>query len=705
MTQALPARDLSVWQSFRKTLQEQSTACLWILFLASRIAILAFLAGRLSDLNVHQAFAAHILAGDVPFRDFTPEYPPLTLLFSCIPALLDPSLIWYVPLFRALCFAVDCGIWLALLKINSKRPAQNVLYVLCGTALGSLIYDRIDMILGGLLLWALIALVHGRQRVFELVAGTAVAFKLIPIIWVPLVAAAQWRKSRRELLAAVFLLALPTLLSIGLVLLLGGHHLDRLFAYHLGRGIQIESVPASFEMILLAFGMPGAVSYEFACANLHTPYEKALATSCTLLLIATVLWSAMIVVRQKPSPERLTLVLCGALLVAIVCSKVLSPQFLVFLLPLLVTLPPLQTKAAAIGNWLLMLAVYGFSGWIFPWQYDNLVFLEPDAQLLMLMRNEMLLVLAVSQYIRACLPVGCQVSLVGIGFASGLLFLAVLGLTLMPLTANHVDQGQGLVGAIYHDFRVEGMPGAFTVDNDPYSELIHADRGGLRITLPKIRDQYRPTSVNVPVYLQGDFEVTTGFEIIEAEQPDTGFGVGILLTMTGAPRAGSFRIGRMTRPYDQQLLLWDRWKKEADEMKEVEENVTASTAKTGRLRLTRTGPIVHYLWSPQTTGDDFQELGESNVGADAIRQIRLTTETGEQPCQLDVRFVDLRIRGQGITAGLPQPPKVSREWLWLWAAGLSLPLICCLAVLRSVRQQQRHGKIPADIAVSQPPRK
>src|SRR5690349_6431657 len=83
----------------------------WFAFLLSRVIIVTFLAGRMTDLGVQRNHAWQMISGMIPFRDFVAEYPPLALLFAYLPGLIGPSFAWYDSIFRALCCIVDCSIW------------------------------------------------------------------------------------------------------------------------------------------------------------------------------------------------------------------------------------------------------------------------------------------------------------------------------------------------------------------------------------------------------------------------------------------------------------------------------------------------------------------------------------------------------------------------------------------------------------------
>ena len=151
-----------------------------------------------TDLHNQRAYVERMVAGERPFRDFFPEYPPLVFLYTGLPALVDPSLRSYAALFRILSCAVDCGTWAIVLRGNRNSVSQPLLYLLCTTALGPLLYDRIDIALGAMLAAALLSLLRGREGLFKLFVGLGIAFKLIPIVLAPAIVARAWRRSAHQ---------------------------------------------------------------------------------------------------------------------------------------------------------------------------------------------------------------------------------------------------------------------------------------------------------------------------------------------------------------------------------------------------------------------------------------------------------------------------------------------------------------------------
>jgi hypothetical protein len=364
------------------------TLLLIALYLASRLVIRHRMFLHWSDIRVYHAYAALMIHRKLPFREFVPEYPPLAMLFMALPALVNPSLRHYATLYRACCFVFDISIFIALLVINRKRPAQPLLYLACTTALGAVLFDRLDLVLGAMLLAGCWAIAGNRIRLAAITIGTAIAFKLIPIIWAPILLAWVWRqRGFAELCRCAVLLCVPAFLSFAVLFFCGAHHLTGLFTYHSARGIQLESTPATIEMLLMKAGTPGYVATEFGSSNLHTRFAHPLILASAVLSAGVVALATLWASLRRRSNSSLVSVLIAVLLATLCLSKVLSPQYFLIVIPLLAILPPMRSNLAAVVLWLVIFSIYVETGIIFPWKYWGLMNMRPRPEMLIGLRN------------------------------------------------------------------------------------------------------------------------------------------------------------------------------------------------------------------------------------------------------------------------------------------------------------------------------
>jgi serine/threonine protein kinase len=272
-----------------------------------------------------------------------------------------------------------------------------------------------------------------------------------------------------------------------------------------------------------------------------------------------------------------------------------------------------------------------------------------------------------------------------------LVLLAALGLARSFVLAVLPEQGS--TTEFYHDFRGRPLPDGLTLFGD--QQFLHSEREGLRITLPKNRNDLEGVGIYTAFETGGDFEITTTFEILQAEIPPPSFGVGVILVVKKAqPSRGAASISRLARVKDRQVLVWDRSVEQPDPngSPKMESGSSLCTDKVGRLRLQRTKTTLHYLWAPGTSGDDFQEIHQCEFGSEDIGRVIVSGVTGRKPCELDLRLIDLRIRGTPTGAqSAAAPPRGWRVWL-----ALALMSTLVLGVWLAVQRSRRVGRVPTN---------
>src|SRR5205085_8023055 len=90
---------------------------------------------------------------------------------------------------------------------------------------------------------------------------------------------------------------------------------------------------------------------------------------------------------------------------------------------------------------------------------------------------------------------------------------------------------------------------SFKVMGKDAVKLIKAEPRGLRINLPAALNNTEPVGVATQFPLQGDVEITVGYEIIHADRPKSGWGVGLeVYLMTDTPKREALGFYRKTSP-------------------------------------------------------------------------------------------------------------------------------------------------------------
>lgn len=357
------------------------------------------------DTPVYQGYGEKILDGQVPYRDFDLEYPPGALPAFVLPALADPEdygsafelLMWIC----AVAVVVLVATTLSSLGAGVARLYAATAFVgIAPLLLGSVILSRFDLWPVALVSGALAALVSGRGRLGLGLLGAATATKLWPAVLLPL--ALIWlirTRGRRE-----GLIGLGVFLAVGAAIVLpfavvspGG--LAHSLTTQLGRPLQIEALGAGILLAAHQLGLydPNVVSTH-GSQNLSGSLPDAFATIETALLVVALVVVWVLFARGRPERERLLTASVAAVVAFVAFGKVLSPQFLIWLIPL----APLVAGTAGVGAcWLLAAALVTTQLW-FPHRYWDVVALQPAGWLVLV--RDLLLVALLAVLVAAIRP-------------------------------------------------------------------------------------------------------------------------------------------------------------------------------------------------------------------------------------------------------------------------------------------------------------
>ena len=348
-----------------------------------------------NDLSIYRDAGEAILRGQIPYRDFFIEYPPGSLPAFVPPALLSADRAGYISLFASeMALALVAALVLTVLVARRlwgfwAWPVPALTFVAAAIMLYPVAVTRYDAVVAlTLALAALGAALGGRYSYLAYASlGLGAAAKLVPALaTVPLALA---RRGARASGYVVFFGVLA--LFFAPALLLGGGSFLNSFAYHTERGLQVESLAAS---ILMKLGLVREISFEYGAFEVHGP-GVGLASSLSLPLTGCLLLiTALLMYRQhrrrRLDAGRFPRYAAALILAFMLGSKVLSPQYMIWLLPLI----PLGAEGlAGIGVSLVFLAACWTTTQVFPIHYDDLLngrYPGPD---LLLVRNLLLVLL------------------------------------------------------------------------------------------------------------------------------------------------------------------------------------------------------------------------------------------------------------------------------------------------------------------------
>ena len=380
------------------------------------------------DVRAYHEYASRTLNGEIPYRGFDVEYPIGALPLFLLPRLFASGDIAYRWAFAFEILLFDAAlVWLVAKRGEKTTGAGRAVfwYSLGLALLGAIPIARFDLAATFLAFAAMMALDTKRSGLGGILAGIGGLAKLFPVVviapkvvvWVIGKAglalpsrATDGRASpapRDRSIAALILT-----LSIGACIwwIIGGPGVMRSIRYHGGRGLEIESLYAG-PLIVVAKLLSWPLAYDFNhhSVELITPGAMIASKVAPLVQIVAISWVLLIGFRPsrvplveadqravdgsrshwlgttngtKEGPQTAACILAFALF-----GKVLSPQYLIWLLPFVATL---EGQAGRMGRPVLMVAC-GITTLLYFWAGVGLLEFHPLAVAILNVRNLLLL--------------------------------------------------------------------------------------------------------------------------------------------------------------------------------------------------------------------------------------------------------------------------------------------------------------------------
>jgi len=334
------------------------------------------------DIPVFRTYGDAVMSGQVPYRDFHPEYPPGAFLFFVVPSFgPDRRYLLIFQLIAALGIVVGL-VLLALLveRLRAATPLQYAALLFAGMSpllLGAFTLRRFDMWPAALCVAALLLLFSNRPAwaLATLALGSVV--KSYPVILLP-VALLAIEPGRRVRALGVFCL-------VGFVLLLpfaavGHGGLYNSVATQADRHLHLDSIGSS---LLLALHRPVRLAFDGGGWSVFGGGADAVAKLQTVVQFAGIAVAAVLFARTRRGPWDVTLAATATLAAGAFLGKILSPQFLLWLVPVVV----LARSALATA---LFAAAMIATHVLFPDRYGGLLAKHDGEIWLLLARNALL---------------------------------------------------------------------------------------------------------------------------------------------------------------------------------------------------------------------------------------------------------------------------------------------------------------------------
>ncbi|MFF9084993.1 glycosyltransferase 87 family protein [Streptomyces sp. NPDC014991] len=277
-----------------------------------------------SDVSViYRGWYEVLRHGTFPLDDVTWQYPPAAALAVLSPAVLP--FLSYPHAFFLLAFLADAAVLAALLVVGGRpgrSPRGAWVWVAGVPLLGPTVYARYDVMVTAV---AVAALLAGTR--YPRVLGALTAFGALLKVWPVLLLAGAVRRAWRTAavtaagLAALFAVSMPGAFAF--------------LTFQRERGTEVESLGALVFHVARHFGWQGQVLLNYGSIEFLGPYVDRVSTAALGLTVAAFGWLLLWRLRAGRFPAH---VLAEAALTAVllftVTSRVISPQYLVWLIGL-----------------------------------------------------------------------------------------------------------------------------------------------------------------------------------------------------------------------------------------------------------------------------------------------------------------------------------------------------------------------------------
>jgi hypothetical protein len=365
----------------------------------------------LGDLSVYRHYARAMAHGAVPYRDIHIEYPPgATAIFG---------MVWAMPgSYRTglsvlmLVFLVAClfGVIATARGLGLSPLRQGIaggVVALSPLLLGPIVFERFDMAVAAIVSWMVYAAVTERWRLMWVLLALGVLIKIIPIALVPLLLI--WQAHRRGWTSAIRGAVLALVIAATGILpfaILSPSGTGYFIAYNLRRPPELESLAANVYLGLDKLGLIRFVIVnDYHSTGLRGSGPALIATGATVLLLVLVVgcavWCQRVFARTG-SPQDQTVLIAGTaatIITLTITGKVLSPQYMMWLLPVTLVIPGWRGRVAI--PWIIVALL--LTEVLFPIHFWGLTHVEIYPVRLLTLRNLALIALLV-----VCWPIGVR---------------------------------------------------------------------------------------------------------------------------------------------------------------------------------------------------------------------------------------------------------------------------------------------------------
>jgi hypothetical protein len=334
----------------------------------------------IGDVRFYDNWGQLIAIHRLPYGDFRLEYPP-----GAIPSFVAPVYLrklagyhgiyydWFRVEILLLGLVTIAALAWALHALEASlrhRYAALVFFGFAALLLGPIAVSRYDYWPALLTVVAVAALLAGRERLACAAIAAGFVVKVYPIVLLPIALVVLWRRRRvRGVAEGLGVSALVAAAGFVPFVVLAAHGLWEGMWRQASRPLQVEALAASFWFAAhQVAGLHIQTVKSYGSDNLVTPGADLAATlsgvAVIVALVAVWTWFA----RGAAGPDEIVLAAAASVVAYIAFNKVFSPQYLIWLFPLV----PLVRGRRGLSATLLLALVTGMTQAWEPYHYGAL---------------------------------------------------------------------------------------------------------------------------------------------------------------------------------------------------------------------------------------------------------------------------------------------------------------------------------------------
>ncbi|WP_018533001.1 MULTISPECIES: glycosyltransferase family 87 protein [unclassified Streptomyces] len=344
-----------------------------------------------SDVSViYHGWFDVLRTGTFPLDDVTWQYPPAAAVAILSPVLLLPFLS-YTSAFFLLAFLADAVVFLMLLHVSDRQDTSRRgvwVWVAGLPLLGQTVYARYDVMVTAVAVAALLAAARHPKA-----AGVMAAIGAMLKVW-PALLLLGTRRGRATLeswgaaaltaggLLVAFTVAMPGALAF--------------LTFQRDRGTEVESLGSLVFHVARQFGWSGTVQLNYGSVEFLGPYVDVVSLFAQVLTALALGWLVLWRLRARAwGPSTVADAALTAVLLFTTTSRVISPQYMLWLVGLAAVSLLFRDSRMTLPTWLVLAATF-VTFLEFPIWFSHVVASDSLGLALLLVRNGLLVVASLS---------------------------------------------------------------------------------------------------------------------------------------------------------------------------------------------------------------------------------------------------------------------------------------------------------------------